>query len=38
LNNRLGNVTQKERTAWEEIDQDHIKVEMSLEEEVDEKG
>lgn len=29
---------QKERTAWEEMDQDHIKVEMSLEEEVDEKG
>ena len=29
---------QKERTTWEEIDQDHIKVEMSLEEEVNEKG
>jgi hypothetical protein len=29
---------QKERTTWEEIDQDHIKVEMTLEEEVDEKG
>jgi hypothetical protein len=29
---------QKERTAWEETDQDHIKVEMSLEEEVEEKG
>jgi hypothetical protein len=28
----------KERATWEEIDQDHIKVEMSLEEEVDEKG
>jgi hypothetical protein len=28
---------QRERTTWEEIDQDHIKVEMSLEEKVDEK-
>lgn len=38
MNNILGNVMQKERTTWEEIDQDHIKVEMTLEEEVDEKG
>lgn len=49
MNNRVGNVMQKERTTWEEMEDqgistfvlslnDHIKVEMSLEEEVDEKG
>jgi hypothetical protein len=31
LNKRLENVMQRERTTWEEIDQGHIKAEMSLE-------